>query len=74
MAAAGVAGAQLAGRAPSSFVVGDPPGPPGHFRAACASTPLAPLVNFTRPMRVRNLLSSHLSDPIGATSRRPRAL
>ena len=74
LAATGVAGKQPICRALPSLIVGSPGSKAEHVRAACAASPVASLINLALPMRVRNLLSPHISDPAGTVARRSRAM
>ena len=74
LAATAVSGMQPSGRALPTLVVGAPSTSAEHISAACAASPLDSLINIAFPMRVKSLLSSHLSDPSGTVNRRARAL
>ena len=74
LAAAAVSGAKPSGRALPSLIVGSPSSPAELVRSARAASPLASLINLALPMRIKNLLSPHLSDPVGAVERRARSL
>ena len=74
LAATGVAGRQPTGRALPSLIVGAPDSVSAHVCAARAVSPVASLINLALPMRVRSLLSSHLSDAKGTVARRNNAV
>ena len=74
LAATAVAGAQPSGRALPSLLIGTPTTAAEHIRAAREVSPVASLITTAFPAAVRNLLSAHVSDPIGTNARRARAM
>ena len=74
LAATAISGSPPSGRALPSLIRVSPQSAAEHVRAARVVSPIASLITVAFPSAVRNLLSSHLADPVGTVARRVRAL